>query len=26
MASGLGTPDVWNLARDLEAYQRGGGQ
>ena len=23
MASGLGTPDAWNLARDLEAYQRG---
>ena len=26
MATGLGTPDVWNLARDVEAYQRGGGQ
>jgi len=26
MASGLGTPDTWNLARDLEAYQKGGGQ
>jgi len=26
MASGLGTPDAWNLARDLEVYQRGGGQ
>jgi kumamolisin len=25
IASGLGTPDAWNLARDLEAYQRGGG-
>jgi kumamolisin len=25
IASGLGTPDVWNLALDLEAYQRGGG-
>ncbi len=26
MASGLGTPDAWNLARDLESYQQGGGQ
>ena len=25
MTTGLGTPDVWNLARDLEAYQRGAG-
>lgn len=25
LASGLGSPDVWNLARDLEAYQRAGG-
>jgi kumamolisin len=24
--SGLGSPDVWNLARDLEAYQRQGGK
>jgi kumamolisin len=24
MATGLGTPDAWNLARDLAAYQRGG--
>jgi kumamolisin len=24
MATGLGTPDAWNLARDLLAYQRGG--
>jgi len=23
MASGLGTPDVWNLARDIEEYVRG---
>jgi kumamolisin len=26
MASGLGTPDAWNLARDLEALQNGTGQ
>ena len=26
MASGLGSPDAWNLARDLVAYQRGRGQ
>lgn len=26
LATGLGTPDAWNLARDLEAYQRSGGQ
>jgi kumamolisin len=26
LASGLGTPDVWNLARDMESYQRGGGR
>jgi kumamolisin len=26
LATGLGTPDAWNLARDLEAYQKGGGQ
>ena len=26
MATGLGSPDVWNLARDLEAYQRNGGR
>ena len=26
MASGLGSPDVWNLAQDLEAYQRAGGR
>jgi len=25
LATGLGTPDVWNLVRDLEAYQRNGG-
>ena len=24
LASGLGSPDAWNLARDLEAYQRAG--
>lgn len=24
LATGLGTPDAWNLARDLEAYIRGG--
>ncbi len=23
LPTGLGTPDAWNLARDLEAYQRG---
>ena len=22
LATGLGSPDAWNLARDLEAYQR----
>lgn len=26
LATGLGTPDSWNLARDLNAYQRGGGR
>jgi kumamolisin len=26
MASGLGTPDAWNLAQDLAVYERGGGQ
>jgi kumamolisin len=26
MATGLGTPDAWNLARDLLAYVRGGGR
>lgn len=26
IASGLGTPDTWNLARDLEAYQKNGGR
>ena len=26
LATGLGTPDAWNLARDLEAYQRAGGR
>jgi kumamolisin len=26
IASGLGSPDVWNLARDLETYQRKGGK
>jgi subtilase family serine protease len=26
MASGLGTPDAWNLARDLLAYSRGAGR
>jgi kumamolisin len=26
IASGLGSPDVWNLARDLEAFQRQGGK
>ena len=26
LATGLGSPDVWNLARDLEAYQRNGGR
>jgi kumamolisin len=26
LATGLGSPDVWNLARDLEAYQRKGGR
>ncbi len=26
LATGLGTPDVWNLVRDLEAYQRNGGR
>lgn len=26
MATGLGTPDAWNLARDLLAYERGGGR
>jgi subtilase family serine protease len=25
LATGLGTPEVWNLARDLEQYQRKGG-
>jgi kumamolisin len=24
MASGLGTPDAWNLARDLLRYEHGG--
>lgn len=24
LATGLGTPDVWNLAQDLENYERGG--
>jgi kumamolisin len=24
MATGLGTPDAWNLARDLEIYERTG--
>jgi kumamolisin len=26
MATGLGTPDAWNLARDLQAYLNGGGR
>lgn len=26
LATGLGSPDVWNLARDLADYQQGGGQ
>jgi kumamolisin len=26
LATGLGTPDAWNLARDLEAYYRSGGR
>jgi kumamolisin len=26
LASGWGTPDVWNLARDVERYQRDGGR
>jgi kumamolisin len=26
IATGLGTPDTWNLARDLEAYQKNGGR
>ena len=26
LATGLGTPDAWNLARDLEQYEKGGGQ
>ena len=26
IATGLGSPDVWNLARDLETYQRKGGK
>lgn len=26
LASGLGTPDVWNLARDEEQYQKKGGR
>ncbi len=26
MATGLGTPNAWNLAQDLAAYQRSGGQ
>jgi len=26
LASGLGTPDAYNLARDLEAYQKNGGR
>jgi kumamolisin len=26
LATGLGTPDVWNLARDLETYQKDGGK
>jgi kumamolisin len=26
LATGLGTPDGWNLARDLEQYIKGGGQ
>jgi subtilase family serine protease len=25
LASGLGTPNAWNLARDLEAYLKSGG-
>lgn len=25
LATGLGTPDAWNLVRDLEAYMRAGG-
>jgi kumamolisin len=25
MATGLGTPDAWNLFRDLQAYRKGGG-
>ena len=25
MATGLGSPDAWNLARDLESYLRGNG-
>lgn len=26
LATGLGTPDAWNLAQDLVAYQKGGGK
>lgn len=26
LATGLGTPDAWNLARDFEQYEKGGGQ
>ena len=26
VATGLGSPDAWNLARDLETYQRNGGR
>ena len=26
VATGLGSPNVWNLARDLETYQRNGGK
>jgi len=26
LATGLGTPDAWNLARDLAAYQKSGGR
>jgi kumamolisin len=26
LATGLGTPDAWNLAQDLEAYLRSGGR
>jgi len=26
VATGLGSPDAWNLARDLETYQRNGGK